>query len=443
MEQDEPASTRGDIMKTQVKILAALALLGFLWVTACKPLDLSMQRNRIFLMGRLLVGKTCDVRLIYRVGSDEATPVRVAADLSEIGGDTEQALTADDNGIWRWSGQVVPDAAGEQPVLINARDAAGQVQSSKKLFPVYNTDKAVAIGGGGGHSLAVRADGTVVAWGWFCDDSYDYDKGQCDVPSTVGDAVAVAGGEYHSIALNADGTVVAWGKYLEYMPDNTPVYRDMYVPEGLADVVAITTAHYYGYNLALKADGTVVAWGGNDCGEIALDAPADLTDVIAISAWPCVNFAVKHDGSVVSWGVPEVKIESDNTVAVSGCDGGCIAVLNEYGKADIYMPASAHDPDGLCPSIPIRAGSEFKSVIVDFYRFVGLGLRKDGTVVSWSYEYGFSPFVNEIQGDFLAIAQGGDTIKGWGYMALTAKGRVKQWNQGVSVICEPVPDELQ
>ena len=53
----------------------------------CKqPVDLSMQRNRIFLLGRLLVGQTCDVRLIWRKAPDDPVPVTVTADLSEIGG---------------------------------------------------------------------------------------------------------------------------------------------------------------------------------------------------------------------------------------------------------------------------------------------------------------------------------------------------------------------
>ena len=46
--------------------------------------------------------------------------------------------------------------------------------------------------------------GTVAAWG---DDS----QGQCDVPGGLSNVVAVAGGGAHSLALRADGTVAAWG----------------------------------------------------------------------------------------------------------------------------------------------------------------------------------------------------------------------------------------
>ena len=44
----------------------------------------------------------------------------------------------------------------------------------------------------------------MVAWG-------DNDYGQCNVPAGLSGVVAVAAGAYHSLALKADGTVVAWG----------------------------------------------------------------------------------------------------------------------------------------------------------------------------------------------------------------------------------------
>src|ERR1017187_662521 len=54
------------------------------------------------------------------------------------------------------------------------------------------------------HSLALKSDSTVVAWG----DNY---YGQCIVPVGLSNIIAIAAGEYHSLALKSDGTVVAWG----------------------------------------------------------------------------------------------------------------------------------------------------------------------------------------------------------------------------------------
>ncbi|MEK7678479.1 MAG: hypothetical protein AAB676_21845, partial [Verrucomicrobiota bacterium] len=51
-----------------------------------------------------------------------------------------------------------------------------------------------AIAGGGGHSLALKSDGTVVAWG----NNY---YGQTNVPSDLTNVVSVAAGYWHSLAL--------------------------------------------------------------------------------------------------------------------------------------------------------------------------------------------------------------------------------------------------
>ena len=62
----------------------------------------------------------------------------------------------------------------------------------------------VAVAAGGGDSMALRADGTVVVWG---NNTY----GQTNVPPGLSNVVAIAAGFYHCLALRNDGTVVAWG----------------------------------------------------------------------------------------------------------------------------------------------------------------------------------------------------------------------------------------
>ena len=63
-----------------------------------------------------------------------------------------------------------------------------------------------AISAGGIFSLALKSDGSVIAWG-------DNTFGQCNVPAAaLSGVVAIAAGSLHSLALKADGTVVAWGE---------------------------------------------------------------------------------------------------------------------------------------------------------------------------------------------------------------------------------------
>lgn len=60
------------------------------------------------------------------------------------------------------------------------------------------------IAGGYTHSVGIKTDGTVVAWG-----NRDGDK--CNVPVGLNGVVEVAVGYFHNLTLKSDGTVVAWG----------------------------------------------------------------------------------------------------------------------------------------------------------------------------------------------------------------------------------------
>src|SRR5436190_1277359 len=58
--------------------------------------------------------------------------------------------------------------------------------------------------GGVYHSLGLRADGSIVAWG-------NNGSGQCNVPAPNSGFAAIDGGGDHSLGLKADGSIVAWG----------------------------------------------------------------------------------------------------------------------------------------------------------------------------------------------------------------------------------------
>jgi hypothetical protein len=122
----------------------------------------------------------------------------------------------------------------------------------------------VAIAAGAAYSLALREDGTIVAWG-------ANDVGQCDVPRGLSGVVAISAGFRHGLAVKADGTVVAWGSNYAGESD---------VPQGLSGVVAVAAGDPI--SLALKADGTVVGWGFG--GLPQFDVPTGLSGVVDIAA---------------------------------------------------------------------------------------------------------------------------------------------------------------
>ena len=111
--------------------------------------------------------------------------------------------------------------------------------------------------------------------------------------------IAIAASQYHSLALKADGSVIAWGCLLG------GDYRQCTVPAtARSGVIAIAAG--VGQSLALKQDGSVIAWGSSGLGLGQCTVPAAATrDVTAIAAGWFHSLALKRDGSVVAWGCGE------------------------------------------------------------------------------------------------------------------------------------------
>ncbi len=223
-----------------------------------------------------------------------------------------------------------------------------------------------AIAAGSAHTLAVKLDGTVVAWG-------DNMNGQSAAPEGLTGVVAVAASGSHSMALKGDGTVVAWG-------DNS--FGENAVPAGLSGVMAI--ANGAGYCLALKTNGTVAAWGQIYDGEHwnAASVPANLSQVAAIAAGSEFWLALKQDGTVTACG------------------------QSSSGATNV--------PTGLSDVVAIAAGADH-----------ALALKRDGTVVAWgSNTYGESSVPTTLYG-VTAIAAGM-----YHSLALQSNGQITAWGAG-------------
>lgn len=243
----------------------------------------------------------------------------------------------------------------------------------------------IGVAAGVYHSLAIRTDGSVVAWGT------NY-SGQCNVPADLSDVIAVSAGASHSLALKKDGTIVAWG-------NNHGGKCDIPAHEAITKICA--GPHH---SLALRADGRVIAWGDSWRG--ACDVPEGLTGVIDIAATgdpqqdsPEISLALKADGTVVAWGGGEGLEGVSNVVAIAAGYGRGIAVKDDGTvigwKVNDYNPTSldAKAIDGVTGVTAVALGERFT-----------LALKKDGTVevIDGSIE------VTPETGGIVAIAAGRD-----------------------------------
>ncbi|MBI3041678.1 MAG: Ig-like domain repeat protein [Betaproteobacteria bacterium] len=113
----------------------------------------------------------------------------------------------------------------------------------------------VAAGPTANHALAVRADGTLLAWGangyGQLGDGTTTSRSKAVRVDGISGVIAAAAAERASIALMGDGTVWAWG---DLVGDGTvrPVPAQV---ANLTGVTAIAAGQYHA--LALKSDGTV------------------------------------------------------------------------------------------------------------------------------------------------------------------------------------------
>lgn len=169
--------------------------------------------------------------------------------------------------------------------------------------------------------------GAVVAWGFqeygaLGDGSRGISRSTAKPvtgPEAGSGVVAVAAGAYHSLALKSDGTVLAWGRGdggtlgdgdLNQHYRSTPAQVSGLGPG--SGVVTVATGGYH--NLALRSDGTVLAWGTNWQGQLGTGPDRLLegtpmvvsglgpgSGVVALAAGPYNSMAVRADGSLLTW----------------------------------------------------------------------------------------------------------------------------------------------
>lgn len=211
----------------------------------------------------------------------------------------------------------------------------------------------VDVSAGYNYTISLKANGTVVAAGYN-------EYGQCDVLDWV-DIVSVSAGHNHTIGLKADGTVVATGNNAS---------RQCNV-SNWKDIVAVSAGH--NHTIGLKADGTVVATGYNEYGQCDV---LGWTDIVSVSAGNDCTIGLKTDGTVVAVGYNEYGqcdvLDWVDIVAVSAGHNHTIGL-----KADGTVVAAGRNHFGQC-----NVSDWVDIVAVSAGHNHTIGLKADGTLVA-------------------------------------------------------------
>jgi len=210
-------------------------------------------------------------------------------------------LALHENGtVWGWG-------ANSQGQLANA---GGPTPTQ-----VMDVSDVVKVSAGSDHSLVVKADGSIWAWG-------DNDQGQLgdgtktdyrDYPvqvTSISSVIVVAAGYNHSIALKSDGTVWAWGNNARGQLGDGGFAESSFPVQvvGLTNVISIAAGRYC--SIALKTDGTVWAWGENGSGQLGTGNLSDsnvpvqvlVSNIVAISCNRYHSLAIDSSGNIFGWG---------------------------------------------------------------------------------------------------------------------------------------------
>ncbi|WP_347241856.1 hypothetical protein [Thermus sp.] len=302
------------------------------------------------------------------------------------------------------------------------------------------------------HVLYVAKDGTVWAWG-------RNDFGQLGIGKTseaepqpvkvqgLTDVVAVAAGWHHSLALRRDGTVWAWGKNDHGQLGITPNPLVPYPVRGLTDVVAIRAGFDTSY--ALRRDGTLWAWGWGRFGILGTGdfadrpLPTQVQGISGIKALPqgvfgdAVAGVLREDGTVWVWGhsrhgllgtgegcafwqsgweenlgqATPVQVKGLKDVAQLAVGGGYFVALLKTGEV-VAWGTSHRGQAGVFNDYcaPITKVPDLRDVVrVQAGGIVSSALTRDGTLWMW----GMHTSWGGPQGGFLGMLGIGPVQRDW------------------------------
>ncbi|MCA1626625.1 MAG: hypothetical protein LC742_01490, partial [Acidobacteria bacterium] len=207
----------------------------------------------------------------------------ITAGIAKIDNNSHSLALKSDGTVWSW-GNNNSNALGNSTTVGTRSVASGSVRAVQ----VDVLTNVTAIAAGQNHSLAL-INGRVWTWGRNCEGQLgngtiaacagtanDVFIGQL-TPAPIenlSDVRAIAAGAHHSLALRNDGTVWAWGSNdIGQLGDNTRINRATPVQVmNLSGIAAIAAGA--SHSLALRqtqtnpSDGTAFAWGSNEFGQL-------------------------------------------------------------------------------------------------------------------------------------------------------------------------------
>jgi alpha-tubulin suppressor-like RCC1 family protein len=222
------------------------------------------------------------------------------------------------------------------------------------------------------HSVALRSDGSLWAWGA---NTYGQlglgaaDAGPHHAPTQVGTEsawVAVSCGAGTTFALRGDGSLWAWGSNGFYGDLGLGGAYDRHAPArvGTADTWTAIAAGQ-DFSLATRSDGSLWSWGENDSGELGLGTSDD-------DAHP----APTRVGSQATW----TEVACSSGFSLGRCADGSLWAWGLNGSGQLGLGDTA-----LNPTVPTRVGTAADWTAVACGAAHTVALQSDGSLLTWGW----------------------------------------------------------
>ena len=260
-------------------------------------------------------------------------------------------------------------------------DLEGQLGDDGSIGNAYNspilavtTGAWADVSAGGYHTLAIKTDGTLWAWGEDVHGQVGFGSGaQTDERSPIsiagGTWISISAGYFHSAAVKSDGSLYCWGLGANGAIGNASISNQnapVLISTGWASVSCS-----YQRTTAIKTNGKMYSWGYDSFGSVGslglgvsgnISIPSQIgTD----SDWDSItsnmanygsSFAIKTEGSLWGWG------------------------YNSFGSAGLLGLGNANYYD-----TPTQVGNDTNWKEASVGREHSMAIRTDGTLWSWGY----------------------------------------------------------
>jgi len=183
-------------------------------------------------------------------------------------GETHTVAIRTDGTLWAW---------GRKATVGNWHNTHNYGTDPVQIGTAINW---ASVSAGGGHTVAIKTDGTLWAWGYnnqgqlgtiwgecCCDNRQSYTPIQIGTDTNW---VTVSAGGTHTVAIRTDGTLWAWGNNGQgQLGDGTTIVRRTPVRIGAKANWAAVSAGW-DHNVAISKDGNLWAWGARYGGTLVL-----------------------------------------------------------------------------------------------------------------------------------------------------------------------------